>query len=91
MQKITIKKPCQIAYEKARNAFYKSAVDKSIEQVKKQNINYERTSETTLIIFATADELSNLSLDNVLYFGLALKDDEGMDMGESPADDFVIS
>lgn len=83
-------KPCQIAYEKARNAFYKSAVDKSIEQVKKQNINYERTSETTLIIFATADELSNLSLDNVLYFGLALKDDEGMDMGESPTDDFVI-
>ena len=84
-----IQKPCKIAYEKALNAFYKSTIDKSIEQLKKQNINYERTNETTLVFFATADELSHISLDNVLFFSLALKAGEGMDMNVTPTDDFV--
>ena len=84
-----IQKPCQIAYEKAINAFYKSAIDKSIEHLKEQNINYERTNETTLVFFATADELSHISLDNVLFFSLALKDGDGMDMDVTPYDDFV--
>lgn len=82
--------PCQMAYEEVRNAFHKASVDGAIKQLEKQNINYERRNETTLVFFVTADEFTFLSLDNVLHFGLALKDDQGMDMAENSADDFML-
>ncbi len=59
-------------------------------QLENQTVNYERRNNTELVLYTIADELSSLKI-NVLFYGLALKDDKGMDMSEIPADDFVIS
>lgn len=74
--------PCRIAYEVACEAYYQFIIDEVIVQLENQTVNYERRNSTELVIYATADELSSLKIDNVLFYGLALKDDEGMDMSE---------
>lgn len=84
-------RPCRVAYEVACEAYYQSAIDAAIEQLENQNINYERRNCTALVIYVTADELFSLKIDNVLFYGLALKDGEGMDMLETLVDDVVIS
>ena len=77
--------PCRIAYEEAHNVFYEFAVNEAARILEEQNINYEKRNGTELVFFITADEFASFSLNNVLHFGLASKDDEGLDMAESSA------
>ncbi len=74
--------PCRIACEAARKAYYQFVVDAAIEQLGQRNIRCGRRSATGIMIYAGADQLASLQLDHVLFYGLALKDGEGMDMSE---------
>ena len=76
---------CRIAYEEACNAYYEFAVNEAARFLEEQNINYEKRNGTELVFFITADEFVSFSLNNVLHFGLASKDGEGLDMAESSA------
>ena len=77
--------PCRIAYEEACNAYYEFAVNEAARFLEEQNINYKKRNGTELVFFITADEFVSFSLNNVLHFGLASKDGEGLDMAESSA------
>lgn len=83
--------PCHDAYETACEAYFQSAIDTAMEQLEKQNIRSERSSHTGLVLYATADELASLALDNVMYYCLALKNGEGEDLAEPSVDDIVTS
>ncbi len=61
------------SYDTARKAYFRYFVDEIIKHLEKQNIKYERNSETDLTVFASAEEFLALSLDNVQYYGLAAK------------------
>ncbi len=82
--------PCRIAYEAACDAYYQFIIDATTKQLEKQNINCEKRNGT-LVIYATAEEFSSLNIDNVLFYYLALKEDEGMDMSDISLDDVVIT
>ena len=84
--------PCRIAYEEARNAFYRTAVDEAVKVLEEQHITYEKRNETELVFFITADDFASLSIDNASHFGLASKDGDDMDViVDVSTDDFVIS
>lgn len=80
----------RVAYEVACEAYYQFVIDAAIEQLENQNIYCERRNGTDLVIYATADELFSLKIDNVLFYGLALRESEGMDMSETSVDDAII-
>lgn len=80
-------KQCLVAYEEARNAFCRSAVNEAVKTLDEKNIKYEIRNETGLVFFVTADEFVFLHLDNVSHFEFASKDDDGMDFVEESADD----
>lgn len=80
-------KQCLIAYEEARNAFCRSAVNEAVKTLDEKNIKYEIRNETGLVFFVTADEFVFLHLDNVSHFEFASKDDDGMDFVEESTDD----
>ena len=80
-------KQCLIAYEEARNAFCRFAVNEAVKTLEGKNINYEIRNETGLVFFITADEFASLHLDNVSHFGFASKDGDGMDFVEESTDD----
>ena len=44
-----------------------------------------------LIVYVTIEEFSTLEIDNVLYYSLPLRENEGMDFAENSADDLVVS
>ena len=70
--------PCKTAYETACEAFYQHAIDHAIKHLEQQSINYARREG--LIIFVTADEFESLTLENVLFYGLASKENEATDL-----------
>lgn len=80
-------KQCLIAYEEARNAFCRSAVNEAVKTLAEKNIKYEIRNETGLVFFITADEFASLHLDNVSHFEFASKDGDGMDFVEESTDD----
>jgi hypothetical protein len=80
-------KQCLIAYEEARNAFCRFAVNEAVKTLEGKNINYEIRNETGLVFFITADEFASLHLDNVSHFWFASKDGDGMDFVEESTDD----
>ena len=80
-------KQCLIAYEEARNAFCRSAVNEAVKTLAGKNIKYEIRNETGLVFFVTADEFVFLHLDNVSHFEFASKDVDGMDFVEESTDD----
>ncbi len=61
------------SYDTARKAYFRYFADEVIKQLEKQNVSYERNSETDLTVFVSADEFITLSLDNVRDYGLAAK------------------
>ena len=80
-------KQCLVAYEEARNAFCRSAVNEAVKTLDEKNIKYEIRNETGLVFFITADEFVSFHLDNVSHFGFASKDVDGMDFVEESTDD----
>ena len=71
---------CRIAYEVARQAYYQFVVEAAITELEMQNISYDRRNDTELVFYATAQLFSSFKVENVLFYGLALKEDEGMDL-----------
>lgn len=76
-------RPCRVAYEEACKAYCRSAVDAAIEQAENKNIRHEIRNGTEPVLYVTADELSSLDIDNVLFYCLALKDGEATDLTNS--------
>lgn len=73
----------------AVNAYYAFIANEVAKQLKEQNVSCE--VRKSLIVYVTIEEFSALEIENVMFYSLALKDGEGMDMSETPVDDLIIS
>ena len=74
-------------WDKAIEAYYDYIASETCKHLTEKGVNCEIRNGLT--VYMTAEEFATLEIDNVLFYSLAIKDSEGMDMSSTPKDDVV--
>ncbi len=82
--------PCNDEYKIACENYYQFVIQTAIDGLENQSVNYERRNGVELVIYATVKDFSSIEIDNVSFYSIAVKGDEGIDMSETSVDDVVF-
>ncbi len=81
------------AYREARDAYYVEAPKIAAAQLEEQGIWYEFNDRSELVIYVTADELAELSMDNIAEYTLTMSgcEDYTVRAENAAMDDMVVT